>query len=163
MSKLLTSAALLASAQAAYMIGVDVSQPLSKANWECLRKPGGQGPVEIGIVRMYQSVGRVDPNGAATIRNAIAAGVPYVHSYIFPCVKCGNPGKQVLDAVNAIKSSGIDLSSSNSSTTLWLDVERLSWYSNTSQNQAFIKGMVDEISKLPSGIKLGVYTNYYNW
>jgi hypothetical protein len=41
--------------------------------------------VQFGIVRVYQSYGAVDPNGAQTIKNARSAGIPYVDGYIFPC------------------------------------------------------------------------------
>ena len=63
----------------------------------------------------------------------------------------------------ALQETGIDLDDENSSHTLWLDVERLSWSSDINSNRAFVKGMIDEVSQLPSGTKLGVYTNYYNW
>ena len=47
------------------------------------------------VARVYEEVGRVDPNGAQTIKNAWAGGMAHVDGYIFPCLRCGNPGQQV--------------------------------------------------------------------
>ena len=71
--------------------GVDVSQSVSESQWKCLQSPGGQGPVEFAIVRVYRSSGTLDPNGASSIIAAKAAGIKYVDGYIFPCVTCGDP------------------------------------------------------------------------
>ena len=84
-------AALAAQDNTTYMIGVDVSTAVSEKEWACLKTTKEVGPVELAVVRLFTSVGKLDPNGVATIKNAIKAGIPYVNSYIFPCVKCGNP------------------------------------------------------------------------
>ncbi len=47
------------------------------------------------LVRVYEEVGHVDPNGAQTIKNAWAGGMAHVDGYIFPCLRCGNPAQQV--------------------------------------------------------------------
>ena len=52
---------------------------------------------EFAIVRVYQSNGQVDPNGAQSIKNALDGGIQYVDGYVYPCVHCGNPTKQVCD------------------------------------------------------------------
>lgn len=70
--------------------GVDVSQYIESSAWGCMMSPGGQGPVNFAIVRVFMSSGQIDPNGADSIRNALSAGVPHVDGYIFPCVPCGN-------------------------------------------------------------------------
>lgn len=71
--------------------GVDVSSRVGKSNWQCLASNG----YTFAIVRVYQSNGKVDPNGAATINDARAGGMKYVDGYIFPCYSCGNPEGQV--------------------------------------------------------------------
>lgn len=50
---------------------------------------------EFAIVRVYQSLGQVDPNGAQTIKNAKNAGIQYVDGYLYPCVPCKQPDAQV--------------------------------------------------------------------
>ena len=73
-------------------IGVDVSSAVDESTWKCLQSPGGQGPVEFAVVRVYRSTGTVDPSGAATIKAARAAGIPNVDGYVFPCVTCAASG-----------------------------------------------------------------------
>ena len=51
---------------------------------------------DFAVVRVYEEVGHVDPNGAQTIKNAWAGGMAHVDGYIFPCLRCGNPDQQVL-------------------------------------------------------------------
>lgn len=72
--------------------GVDVSSRVYTGTWQCLANSG----YSFAIVRVYQSNGRVDYNGAATINDAHAGGISYVDGYIFPCFSCGNPEAQVL-------------------------------------------------------------------
>lgn len=81
--------AILAVALATY--GVDVSQRTSKSSFECLKSNG----YHFAVVRVYQSNGKCDPNGPATITDAWNGGMSHVDGYIFPCYSCGNPRKQV--------------------------------------------------------------------
>jgi hypothetical protein len=135
--------------------GVDVSQGVSTSEWECLKSPGGQGPVEFAIVRSFRSTGSVDPAAVGTIKAARAAGVPYVDGYIFPCFSCGNPTGQVSETKNNLDSSYAKYD------MLWYDIEPYAWSSDLASNQAFIKAMVDEGIAL--GIKAGVYSNWNSW
>lgn len=54
--------------------GVDVSQRTYKDNWSCMVSNGKS----FGIVRVYQSNGKPDPNGPSTINDAWAGGMSYV-------------------------------------------------------------------------------------
>ena len=135
--------------------GVDVSQHVSDSTWSCLRQPGGEGPIEFAIVRVYQSGGHLDPHGAATIKAARAAGVAYVDGYIFPCYSCGDPAGQVKATVTGLRSAGAEFG------MLWLDIERYHWSTDLTANQQFIKEMVDEGTAL--GIRAGVYSSLYSW
>lgn len=113
--------------------GCDVSQTVSTSAWKCLQSPGGQGPIELAIPRLYRSSGAVDSKGVASVKAAHAAGVPHVDGYLFPCVSCGNAAGQVTATLQALSAAGASIS------TLWLDIERYKWSTNTADNQAFIK------------------------
>lgn len=88
------------------------------------------------VVRVYEEVGHVDPNGAQTIKNAWAGGMAHVDGYIFPCLRCGNPAQQVFyllvfhksltsivrffqvtDTVNHLRQEGANFG------MLWFDIE----------------------------------------
>lgn len=158
--------------------GVDVSQRVTQSSWSCLKGTGAQ----FAITRVYQSTGNPDPNGAANINDARAAGIAYVDGYIFPCYSCGNPAKQMDDTINSLKSAGVALLADGLSHEeytaqhnhtgaapltatagmLWIDVEGTQyWSSSTSNNVNFIQGMVDEGNK--QGVHLGIYTSKSQW
>ena len=68
-----------------YGIVLDVSQPTSVEQWECLNNHFG-GQLHGVIVRAWRSVGEFDPNALETIRNAKSAGITRVDVYMFPCI-----------------------------------------------------------------------------
>lgn len=137
-------------------IGVDVSSAVDESTWKCLRSPGGQGPVEFAVVRVYRSTGTVDPSGAATIKAARAAGIQSVDGYVFPCVTCAaSPGAQVRAAVDALDAAGATIG------MLWLDIERYEWSTNYSANAAFVTAMVDECHSL--SLSCGIYGGKNSW
>jgi GH25 family lysozyme M1 (1,4-beta-N-acetylmuramidase) len=151
--------------------GVDVSQRTYKSSWQCMVQNGKT----FAIVRVYQSSGKPDPNGPASISDAWAGGMHYVDGYIFPCYSCGNPAKQMDDTINSLKSYGLSLASVDSPSRdslnatlgatvgmLWIDVEGTSyWSTSTTNNINFIQGMVDEGVK--QGVNLGIYTSASQW
>lgn len=164
--------------------GVDVSTRVYQDTWSCLKSSYG---ASFAVVRVYRSSGSVDPNGAATINDARAGGIPYVDGYIFPCYSCGNPAKQMDDTINYLKSSGVYLlkkgevhekiMSANLTQTvhegsekavtatagmLWIDVEGTQyWSSSASNNVNFIQEMVTEGEK--QGAVIGIYTSNSQW
>lgn len=74
--------------------GIDVSTLVSKSDFSCLK---GEG-YDFLIVRGYRSTGEPDPDAAATIANAKAAGIENADVYMFPCPKCSkSAGEQVND------------------------------------------------------------------
>lgn len=99
--------------------GVDVSTPVSVVStlsgplgghpsdrcmafqeaWKCIKNKGNK----FAIVRVYQSNGQIDPNGAQTIKNAHAAKIEFVDAYIFPSQKKGDPKGQIRDVINHLK------------------------------------------------------------
>eukprot|EP01062_Namystynia_karyoxenos_P051515 TRINITY_DN4051_c0_g1_i1.p2 TRINITY_DN4051_c0_g1~~TRINITY_DN4051_c0_g1_i1.p2 ORF type:complete len:218 (+),score=46.95 TRINITY_DN4051_c0_g1_i1:93-746(+) len=147
---------LLAAAPTLAVTGVDVSQSVSESSWSCLQGSGGQGAVEFAVVRAYQSVGRVDPNAAATIKAARAAGVKYVDAYLFPCPKCSNGiAAQVKDTVTALRNAGAKFG------ILWLDVEAPNLWGSQASNVAILKGFASACKSL--GVVPGVYANWNSW
>ena len=182
MLRALLSVLLPLAALATY--GVDVSTRVTQDKWSCLKSSYG---ANFAIIRVYQSNGKVDPNGAATINDARNAGIPYVDGYIFPCYSCGNPEQQMDDTINYLSASGVRLlrdkethdivMGMNSTQTLhsgekidvtstagmlWIDVEGTQyWSSNAQSNVDFIQGMVDE--GVRQGIVLGIYTSNSQW
>jgi len=137
------------------VVGIDVSSAVSKDAFECLKQPGGQGPIEFVIARVYRSTGSVDPVGAGTISAARSAGIKYVDGYIFPCFPCGDGASQVKTTKESLDAAGAEFG------MLWYDIERYKWSSNKSENQEFIKAMIDEGLNL--GIRAGIYAGYYSW
>lgn len=150
-------------------LGVDVSQPTSTSSFQCLKNSG----YSFAVVRVYQSNGKVDPNGAQTIKNAWAGGMAHVDGYIFPCYSCGNPEAQMDATINALSSAGLKHFVSQNGTVsadmvgttygmLWLDVEGAEyWDSNKQNNVNFLTRMAAEGQK--RGISLGVYTSAVQW
>lgn len=139
-------------------VGVDVSSAVSTETWQCLMRPGGQGPIEFAIPRVYRSSGSVDPNGAQTIKNARAAGIKYVDGYIFPCAPCNatkGAGAQVREAVEHLQDEGAEFG------MLWYDIERYHWSDDRAQNRAFVQEMVD--TGISLGIHAGIYAGYNSW
>ena len=94
--------------------GLDVSQSTSVSSFQCLKS----NSYSFAIVRVYQSNGVVDPNGAQTIANAWSGGMSHVDGYIFPCYSCGSPAGQMDAAINSLKSSGVTYASRNSTANL---------------------------------------------
>lgn len=154
-------------------LGVDVSQATSVSSFQCLKSSG----YSFAIVRVYQSNGKVDPNGATTISNAWAGGMSHVDGYIFPCYSCGNPAGQMDAAINSLAAAGLqhvphealNVSTTATSTAksgtygmLWIDVEGTQyWSTSQSSNVAFLQAMVNEGKA--RGISLGMYTSNSQW
>ncbi|KJE96725.1 lysozyme [Capsaspora owczarzaki ATCC 30864] len=131
--------------------GVDVSDIVSEADWNCLSDNG----YDFAIVRAGRSTGTVDLNAAQTIINARNAGIPYVDAYIFPCYSCGNPADQIRNMVNNLRNAGASFG------MIWLDIEGSGWSSSTSANIDFIQSMAQELINL--GVSFGTYTSYSQW
>jgi len=131
--------------------GVDVSSAVSESGWSCLRNNGNG----FAIIRAYQSNGRADPNAVQTVRNARAAGIPYVDVYMFPCPTCGNPQAQVQTAVNNLRSGGANFG------MFWFDIEGPQYWSNQAYNRDFMNGLLSEARAL--GLKVGIYSSESQW
>ena len=139
-----------AAALVSASIGFDASSgPFKTNSMSCLKNNG----YSFAIFRGYRSYGVVDPNAVKNINAAHAGGINDVGAYIFPCVKCGNPAKQIVDMVNGLKGA--------SYSWIWIDIEQLNWSSNKATNRKFVQGMMDEAPK--HGKSVGIYTNSNGW
>jgi hypothetical protein len=132
--------------------GVDVSQAVSASAFHCLKN---EGIGHIAVPRVATSIGRIDPNGAATVKHAHEAGVAVVDGYIFPCPHCGDPEGQVKRAVAHLHSEGAKIG------RLWLDIEGTQYWGHQSSNRAFFEGLVK--GGQAAGVSLGVYTSASQW
>ena len=132
-------------------IGIDIPNPqiVSPGLWQCIKTHG----VDFLTARAYRSFGSVDPNVITNIKNARAAGIKEVDVYIFPCVSCANPRKQVTDTLANLKDVEFD--------KLWIDVEEYQWNKDKAVNREFLSQMLDEASKHVK--QLGIYTNWHEW
>ena len=139
-------AILLLAAALGAEYGVDIST--LHPNCKCLKEKSQS----FMIPRCYQSFGRADPNCGKNLDNAHAAGLK-TSVYIFPCVPCGNPAKQIDETIAAVGSRHVDY--------YWVDVEKLSWYPDKAKNRAFIKEMVEAIKT--KGKSPAIYASYYMW
>jgi GH25 family lysozyme M1 (1,4-beta-N-acetylmuramidase) len=135
------------------VLGVDVSSEVTEASFKCLKSDG----YTFAVMRCYQSLGRVDPNCATTIKNAWAGGMEHVDAYIFPCHSCGNGGKQVNDTVDYLKKNDVKFG------MLWFDIEGpgVYWGSSQEANAKFFEEMVEAAKH--KDVKFGVYTSKSQW
>eukprot|EP00817_Percolomonadidae_sp_ATCC50343_P003075 CAMPEP_0117426674 /NCGR_PEP_ID=MMETSP0758-20121206/6719_1 /TAXON_ID=63605 /ORGANISM="Percolomonas cosmopolitus, Strain AE-1 (ATCC 50343)" /LENGTH=246 /DNA_ID=CAMNT_0005211941 /DNA_START=26 /DNA_END=766 /DNA_ORIENTATION=+ len=133
--------------------GVDLSQPCSKAGFQCLRNNG----FRYAIVRCFLSTGHVDSNCPASLGHAWEGGMAHVDAYLFPCPHCSSSGAtQVKEMVNFIRSHGGKFG------MIWLDVEGAQyWHSSSSQNRAFFLSLVEGAHE--AGVHVGVYAQKWFW
>lgn len=131
---------------------VDYSQYFSTDLMKCLRNNGFVS----AIPRGYQSLGRVDPNMAANVANARAAGFSYVDVYAFPCPTCGNAAGQFNELWNAFIAKKVNIG------MVWFDIEGTEYWGNgQAASQLFAKQWLDAAAR--NGAKIGIYSSKYQW
>lgn len=138
--------ALFASPISAWHHGLDIYDAFKDV--ACLKRQN----ISLLIIRCYQSLGRADPNCKHNLQAAKTAGVP-ADLYVFPCVKCGNPEKQVADTIKNAQGEKYG--------TIWIDLEIFAWYKEKAKNKEFALAMVKAVEK--AGKKVGIYTSAHNW
>ena len=123
--------------------GADVSTSMSVAQWQTLMN---QNAVTLGIVRCYQSNGKVDPNAAASINNGWAAGLARVDVYHFPCLAVSAEA-QVQAVVQALSAANAKCG------YYWIDVEQGAGWSTTNfaTNAQFIIKNAQGVPQSPGG------------
>lgn len=155
--------------------GVDLSIPSDESSWSCLVQAG----ISFGKVRVYRSVGQLDTNAPASLKNAHSAGMTDLDAYIFPCISsspysvannitCKSASAQLLDSVNYLSENDIHFQRRKGGVFLsrmWLDVEDENpskYYDvNPSVNQAFLKEMTETAKKIQ--IPVDIYTTKTYW
>lgn len=145
-----TLAVLATAAAATY--GGDISEYYDASTFRCTIQNGWS----FVSVRSYCSYGGVDSNAPATLRQAIAAGLPYHDVYHFPC-RSQDPTSQVrsdFDQVNGLFGM------------MWFDIETnpspgCGWSGDLASNCAFLGELIDAAHGL--GIHTGVYASEYMW
>jgi len=132
--------------------GVDLSEPCAETAFRCMKTAG----YDSAVIRVYQSNGRVDPNGHTTVEHSRAAGMTRTDVYMFPCHSCGDGGAQVRAAVDNLRSNNASYG------TFWFDIEGPQyWSTDKASNSAFFEAMVTEAKSLDQHI--GVYTSASQW
>jgi len=151
MNKLFLCAILALFAVSEAAKGVDVSAAVSQNSFTCI-KNSGYG--NFAVVRTYQSNGHVDANGANTIKNARAAGIPYVDAYHFPSTGV-NAKTQVADNINNLRAKGASIG------MLWFDIEGTQYWKDCSFNQNFLQQMIDQANSM--SVRIGIYSSKSQW
>lgn len=111
---------------------------------------------KVFALRVYQSVGKLDPNFAKNFNKLKPfldnKQINQIGGYIAPCTKC-DVVKQVSEIVLTLKNAKIDLAS--------ILVTGSEWDKDVTKNQAFLKAFVAEYTK--SGIFFAIITDEFNW
>lgn len=132
--------------------GADVSTLVSVDGWSALAR---DLEVSLGVVRCYQSSGRVDPCALRCLMNAREAGIPRLDVYHFPSFKVGAE-QQVNASLDALSEVSASLG------CYWLDIEDgSSWSPVPSRNVAFLQAMIGAVEE--RGSSVGIYTVRSSW
>ncbi|KAH7684456.1 Protein LYS-6, partial [Aphelenchoides avenae] len=134
-------------------IGWDGIQRCDVGCFQCLKGNG----YNFFIGRVWMSTGNHDDTGIQNVKDARAAGIPYVDAYIFPCLKsrCAPAKNQVEATINKLREQGANIG------MLWLDIERQEWPADMTKNRQYVLDMAAQAEKI--GVKVGVYANLNNW
>ncbi|MFE2729375.1 GH25 family lysozyme [Kitasatospora sp. NPDC059327] len=133
--------------------GIELSKPASTTALGSMRSQG----VSFAIVRGYRSTSTVDPNLAANVANAWAAGMAHVDVYHTPSFSSGNPARQVNALVNYLKVNNVKYGQ------MWLNIEGPGayWGDDTAANADFIAELFNEMRS--NGVHLGIRTSASQW
>lgn len=132
--------------------GVDISAWCGQSTWSCLKNNG----YNFAIVREWQSVCRVDPNGVHSVANAWAAGIAHVDIYLFPSYTCGtSPASQVDQTIASMGSIPFG--------QLWFDVETGGGSGSPSSNMNWLKSAVNHAVSRLGANRVGIYSSQYMW
>jgi hypothetical protein len=151
-------AALISPTLGANVLGLDVSQPVSRTVADCFVRNG----YKYLLIRAWFCVnGGVDSNAITTYNNLRAAGMPHIGFYIFPCVgraSCASAASQVTSVKNFINTNNMKADS------VWLDIEgggSCPWGSVDANKQFYVDMLSAAKSAWPD--RYGVYSSRYMW
>ena len=114
--------------------------------------------MSFAIPRAYKSYGAFDSNAVTNIKNARAAGIPYVDVYMFPC-RGKSASSQVTEMINGLSGSNYG--------TVWLDIETnpssgCSWSSYSgSSNCEWATELANAVTS--HGKTVGIYSSWSMW
>ena len=156
-------------------LGVDLSVLTDESTCKCLIDQN----VEYAKVRVYRSVGLIDTNSAASLKNAHNAGMKELDAYIFPCIAtspynvannitCKTPTEQLMESVNFLSDNGVTFRRRKDTVFLnrmWLDIEDENpskYYDvDPAVNQAYMTEITEAAKKIH--IPMGIYTTKTYW
>lgn len=136
----------------------DVSTPVSLESFQCLKRGGGDIPVEMSsvIVRAWRSIGDADKNAPTTLWHALEADMLGMDVYMFPCVKCGNLTGQVESMLQSLNCTIFG--------RVWLDIEGAQyWHADRDENVKAINELGAAAKKLVGYNRVGVYSSHHSW
>jgi len=135
----------------AHAFGVDISQPVGMAGFQCMKAKG----YKFAIARIFQQTCNVDPNGRRTVEQAWAGGMEHVDVYLFPSYGCrDNAATQVNRAIDAMGNTKFG--------TLWLDIEA-GGHRSHAENQAWLNQAVAQAKYRLGAARVGIYSSQYMW
>jgi len=142
--------ALAAVAHAQKYYGVDVSDPVTLTQFNCIK---ANTSATFAIVRCGRSTGTVDPACNSNLVAAQAAGLK-TDAYIFPCPKCSGGDTQVKNTIAAFGNGTVG--------RLWFDIEQgPKYWGAVADNVVFFKAMVG--AAMAASVSIGVYTSSTQW
>ena len=103
-------------------------------------------------LRVYQSVGKIEPNFAKNIKLTKDSGVKFtISAYVVPCIKVEAP-KQAAEILAGVKNVTLKM--------LWVAVEGF-WEQEQSKTHEFLTALMTELKK--GGVNLGIQTDWMHW
>jgi hypothetical protein len=141
-------------------LGVDISVPVSAAQWSCLMAAN----VTWAAVRGWHSTGTRDQNAPASLAAAAAAGMRDVDVYLFPC-RALPAGLQASALIAGL--------APKSYATVWLDIEHnpssthaarenCSWAAHDApSNCEYVRALADAVAAY--GVGVGIYSSHHSW
>lgn len=130
--------------------GVDVSTALSSSEVSCMKSGHA---VEYVCSRVYTEDCHSDSAALPTFKATHANHLDF-QGYHFPC-QSKSAQQQVDDSVAFLKHNGIN------ATTIWLDIEKANWPSDTARNTKFISDLGGRYKS--HGYDVGIYTAAWSW
>jgi hypothetical protein len=147
----------LLAAPAAALLGVDVSEPVSRSSAACMAKSG----ISFGIARAWHSDLSGYDTGATTSLKSWAAASPPIAGdvYMFPC-SFASASSQVAQLQANLSAAGITPG------RIWLDIEsnptpKCAWRANRTENCAYMEELV--AAAAAAGGLWGVYSSIHEW
>lgn len=131
--------------------GVDLSSWCGESTWGCLKSKG----YSFGIVREYEEICAVDPNGVHSVANAWAAGIAHVDIYLYPAIACGtSPETQVDQTIDSMGSIPFGM--------LWFDIESGGSQGPARDHSWLTAAAGHAVARLGKS-RVGIYSSAYMW